>query len=327
MSINYPIKFIPILHERIWGGEKLHTILGKEARDEAIGESWEVSTVPGSVSVVANGSLKSQNLQDLINTYKADFVGDKVFEKYATNFPLLIKFIDAKTDLSVQLHPNDELAMKRHNSFGKEEMWYIMQAEKEAKLMFGFNQKLTREDYKTHLKNNTLSSVLQYEEVKNDEVYYIPTGRVHAIGGGVMLAEIQQSSDVTYRLYDWDRKDKGGKGRELHTELALDAIDFEVPKSFKTDYTFQQNVISPIIDSPYFITEILVLDELGKKIKREYQDSFTIYICVAGEVTFITENDLVNIKKGETIFIPAVLDDYSLFSKIGHAKLLVVGGK
>ena len=327
MNIKYPIKFTPILHERIWGGEKLATILGKEASDLPIGESWEVSTVPNSVSVVANGKLIGQNLQELINTYKADFVGTNVFEKYSTNFPLLIKFIDAKTDLSVQLHPNNALAKKRHNSFGKEEMWYIMQAEKDAKLLFGFNQKLTKEAYKTHLDNNTLPSVLQYEAVKKDEVYYIPTGRVHAIGGGVMLAEIQQSSDITYRLYDWGRKDKHGKGRALHTELALDAIDFEVPKSFKTAYQFETNVVSPIVVSPYFTTDILVLDKSEKRIKRVHQDSFTIYICVEGEVAFITGSDMVNIKKGETIFIPAALEDYILSSKIGYAKLLVVEAK
>ena len=327
MHINYPIKFTPILHERIWGGEKLHTILGKEARDEAIGESWEVSTVPGSVSVVANGSLKGENLQELINTYKATFVGKKVFAKHETNFPLLIKFIDAKTDLSVQLHPNDALAMKRHNSFGKEEMWYIMQTESDSNLMFGFNQKLTKEAYLKHLKNNTLSEVLQYEKPKKEAVYFIPTGSVHAIGGGILLAEIQQSSDITYRLYDWGRKDSNGNSRELHTELALDAIDFKAPRSFKTNYQSVVNTISPVVDGPYFRTDILVLDESRKRIKKDNQDSFTIYICVAGEVDFITENDVVSIKKGETVFIPAVLEDYSLFSKIGHAKLLVVAAK
>lgn len=323
---NYPIKFAPILHERIWGGEKLHSVLGKEKKDIPIGESWEISTVPGSVSVVSNGDLQGENLQDLINTHKEDFVGKKVFEKYGTNFPLLIKFIDAKTDLSVQLHPNDELAQKRHNSFGKEEMWYIMQADESSNLMFGFTKKLTKDEYKEHLKNNTLPEVLQYEKPKKGEVYYIPTGRVHAIGGGVLLAEIQQSSDITYRLYDWDRKDKNGNGRELHTDLALEAIDFKVPKSFKTDYKIEKNEITSIVEGPYFSTSVLELDS-HKKIQKDNKDSFTIYMCVEGEVAFITGSVMLEVKKGESVFIPAALDDYILFSKISFAKLLVVEAK
>ena len=323
MKIDYPIKFKPILHERIWGGNKLHTELGKEKKDIPIGESWEISTVPNSVSVVANGELVGQNLQDLINAYKADFLGEKVFEKYGTDFPLLIKFIDAKTDLSVQLHPNDALAQKRHNSFGKEEMWYIMQADKSSNLMFGFNKELTKEVYKIHLENKTLPDVLQYEKPKKDEVYYIPTGRVHAIGGGVLLAEIQQSSDVTYRLYDWDRKDENGKGRELHTDLALDAIDFKVPTSFKTDYRLEKNRISSIVNGPYFSTSILELDS-SKKIHKKNKDSFTIYMCVAGEVSIVVNNDTVSLRKGESVFIPASVLAYSFLLQTKTAKLLHV---
>jgi len=310
MSIDYPIKFIPILHERIWGGEKLHTLLGKKAVDKPIGESWEISTVPNSVSVVANGNLKGKNLQELIDTYTSDLVGVKVFEKYGTDFPLLVKFIDAKTDLSVQLHPNDMLAQKRHNSFGKEEMWYIMQADLGSKLMFGFKEKLTKKVYLEHLKNNTLAEILHYENVKKGDIFHIPTGRVHAIGAGVLLAEIQQSSDVTYRLYDWDRKNANGKTRELHTDLALDAIDFNLPKYFKTPYDLKPNLENKVVETSYFTTYVLVLDT--KKEMRQNKDSFTIYMCIAGEAVFKTGKDEVIIKTGESVFIPAALEKYCI---------------
>jgi len=323
MSVQYPIKFVPILQERIWGGSKLTTQLGKEANDNPIGESWEVSTVPDNISVVANGILKGSNLQDLINQYKADFVGEKVFLQYGTDFPLLIKFIDAKTDLSVQLHPNDTLAQERHHSFGKEEMWYIMQAEENSRLLFGFNQEVSKEKYLEHLNNQTIPTILHQEKIKEGAVFHIPTGRVHAIGGGVLLAEIQQSSDVTYRLYDWERVDKQGKGRELHTELALDAIDFRVPRSFKTTYESLLNTSSRIVKSPNFETNILVVDTTYA-IAKNNKDTFTIYLCVDGSGTFKTIDFATPIKKGETILIPASLKEYRIQPVESPLKLLQV---
>jgi mannose-6-phosphate isomerase len=323
MILDYPIKFISILQERIWGGDKLHRILGKNLKDIPIGESWEISAVPDNVSVVANGNLRGENLQDLINDYKTDFVGTKVFEKFGTDFPLLIKFIDAKSDLSIQLHPNDQLAKKRHHSFGKEEMWYIMQAEKDAHLFFGFNQELSKKSYLKHLDNNTLPKVLHQEKVKEGDVYYIPAGRVHAIGGGIILAEIQQSSDITYRLYDWDRKDINGNKRKLHTALALDAIDFSMSKDYKTQYNAELNKISPVINSPYFTTNILTLSD-NMSINRSDKDSFTIYMCVEGSGNFITNNISTPITIGESILIPAILQDYEIIPNKKILKLLQI---
>ena len=322
MPINYPIKFTPILKKRIWGGNKLHKLLGKEAQDFPVGESWEVSTIPGSVSVVANGELKGKSLQKLIETHKAAFLGEDIYEKYGTKFPLLIKYIDAKTDLSVQLHPNDELALKRHNCFGKEEMWYIMQADADSHLYIGFNQKLNKEEYQEHLANKTLPSVLHKEKGQKDAVYQIPTGRVHAIGAGVLLAEIQQSSDITYRIYDWDRKDSNGKGRELHTELAIEAIDFKVPDTYQTYYQDKENFYTSIIDTAYYKTKLLHLTTL-KQVATTSKDSFSIYMCVAGQGGFFTELHNVSIKMGECVLIPASLQKYTIKPE-GSMKLLYI---
>lgn len=322
MPINYPIKFVPILKKRIWGGEKLHMLLGKEAQLFPVGESWEISTIPGSVSIVANGTLKGSSLQELIETHKAAFLGEDIYEKYGTKFPLLIKYIDAKTDLSVQLHPNDALAQKRHNCFGKEEMWYIMQADADSHLYFGFNQELSKEDYQKLLENNKLANALHVEKVKKGAVYQIPTGRVHAIGGGVVLAEIQQSSDVTYRLYDWDRKDANRKKRELHTEQALDAIDFKVPEHFQTHYQDKENVYMPLVETAYYKTKILHLTT-KKQVATTSKDSFSIYMCVEGKGNFFTEHYDVPLKMGETLLIPASFSKYTIKPE-GSMKLLYI---
>lgn len=323
MSLNYPIKFKPILQERIWGGNKLHSLFGKPKMSIPIGESWEVSAIPENISIVANGDLKGQNLQQLIDKYKEDLLGKKVFEKFGTQFPLLLKFIVAESDLSVQLHPNDYLAQKRHNSFGKEEMWYIMQAEKDSHLLFGFNQELTKKSYHKHIQNGTLSSVLHSEKVTEGAVYHIPPGRVHAIGGGVVLAEIQQSSDITYRLYDWERKDSFGNNRELHTELAIDAIDFTIPKSFGTSYNAEKNKISPIFSSDNFTTKIIVLTE-DLEINTTQNNSFSIYMCVSGSGEISTNNYSTSLKTGETIFIPSILKSYKIRPKNNSMRLLQI---
>ena len=226
MNINYPIKFEPILKDKIWGGEKLKTVFNKKSTRNDIGESWELSDVDGNVSIVNNGVLKGTSLKTVLNTYKANLVGENVYNKFGNNFPLLIKFIDAKEALSIQVHPNDTLAKERHNSFGKTEMWYVMQAEAEGNLIVGFNKNTSKEEYIKHLEEKKLLEILNQEKVQQGDVYFIPTGRIHAIGAGVLLAEIQQTSDITYRVYDWGRLDDKGNSRELHTELALDAIDY-----------------------------------------------------------------------------------------------------
>lgn len=304
MTNLYPLKFNPIFKERIWGGNKLQTMLQKNSQGDAIGESWEISDVKGEPSVVSKGALQGKTLQELSETFQDALLGKKVYDAFGTKFPLLIKYIDAKSDLSIQVHPNDALAKKRHNSFGKTEMWYVMQADEGAKLMVGFNQEVTKEDYQTHLENNTLTEILNFEEVKKGDVYFLPTGRIHAIGGGIVLAEIQQTSDITYRIYDWNRVDAQGNSRELHTELALDAIDYTVHKNYKTEYASEENKVGTIVDCPYFTTNLLPFK--GEvTLNHEDKDSFVIYMCVKGNVSFQTENHQETLSFGETLLLPA----------------------
>ena len=323
MNINYPIKFKPILKEKIWGGEKLAKILNKQSNKPDVGESWEISDVKGDTSIVVNGKLKGQSLQELIKTYGASLVGKNVYNHFGDKFPLLIKFIDAKTALSIQLHPNDALAQKRHNSFGKTEMWYVMQADKDAELIVGFQKDSNKEEYINHLNNKALLDILNVDKVKKGDVYFIPTGRVHAIGAGVMLAEIQQTSDITYRVYDWDRVDDNGTSRELHTDLALDAIEYKSQASYKTDYNTVKNESSTIVDCQYFTTSVLVIDK-PVSVDNSKKDSFVIYMCVEGEVTIICDTDKKeSLSKGETVLIPADLNKFEIRSN-GHSELLEV---
>lgn len=241
--IDYPIKFRPILQDKIWGGSKLRDVLNKPTTRDRVGESWEISGVKGHISVVDNGSEAGKNLQELLEEYGAKLVGEKIYKQFGNDFPLLIKFIDAKTDLSVQLHPNDELAKQRHNSFGKTEMWFVMQADEGAKLNIGFNKSVEKREYLEHLENGKITDLLNFEEVSKGDSVFINTGKVHAIGAGVLLAEIQQTSDITYRIYDWDRVDDEGNSRELHTALAIDAIDFEKKDDYQLSYEKGKSIL------------------------------------------------------------------------------------
>lgn len=309
----YPLKFQPILKDKIWGGKKLKSLLNKDSQLPNIGESWEISDVEGDTSVVSNGNLENQSLKHLLSAYKADLIGEKNYKQFGNKFPLLIKFIDAKEDLSIQLHPNDELAAKRHNSFGKTEMWYVMQADPGANLIVDFNQKMTPELYLEHLKNKTLPKILNFDKVKAGDTYFIEVGRVHAIGAGVLLAEIQQTSDITYRIYDWDRKDDFGNERELHTDLAIDAIGFDMEDNFRVSYEKTSNQSNPMVSCQYFTTNFLKVDKALQK--ENTYDSFVIYICVEGEAEIKTANHSEVVKKGETILLPAALRSYQILSQ------------
>ncbi len=324
MSINYPIKFEPILKEKIWGGEKLAELFNKKSKKTNIGESWEISGVYRNISKVANGVLKGEPLDNLIVIYRDALVGKKVFKKFSYEFPLLIKFIDAKEALSIQLHPNDELAKERHDSFGKTEMWYVMQADNDSSLIVGFKNDTTTDQYLEHLHNKSLLEVLNVDIVNEGDVYFIPTGRIHAIGAGVLLAEIQQTSDITYRIYDWDRKDDRGHYRKLHTTDALAAIDYTAQENYKTSYKNKLNKVSNIIDCQYFTTNIISLIDKKIKIDHSDKDSFVIYMCVEGNVEFHYEEDKIEILiKGETLLIPAILKKFSILSE-KTSKLLEV---
>ncbi|GAB5564358.1 MAG: class I mannose-6-phosphate isomerase [Winogradskyella sp.] len=316
----HPLKFQPILKDKIWGGEKLIKQFNKASNSKILGESWEISTVPNDVSIVSNGALKNKSLQELLETYKTDLLGKKNYGRFGNDFPLLIKFIDAKQDLSIQLHPDDKLAKERHNSFGKTEMWYVMQADDDANLIVGFNQKMNKETYLKHLEDKTLTQILNFDKVKEGDTYFIEAGRVHAIGAGVLLAEIQQTSDVTYRVYDWDRVDAEGNSRELHNDIAIDAFNFEMEDDFRVEYDTKQNVSNEMVSCPFFTTNFLELDA-SRSIENTH-DSFLIYMCVDGEIEITTENTKDAISKGETILIPASIERFIINSD--YAKLLEV---
>ncbi|PVW16566.1 mannose-6-phosphate isomerase [Marixanthomonas spongiae] len=301
----YPLKFTPILKEKVWGGTKLARFFNKDESDnnQHIGESWEISGLEDAVSTVSNGALKKQGLSKLIARYKAELVGEKVYTRFGDTFPLLFKFIDAHQDLSVQVHPGDELAKKRHDSFGKTEVWYIVNAEKDARLILGFNTPMTETRYLKFLSEGKISDILHEEPVTAGNAFFIAPGTVHAIGKGILLAEIQQTSDITYRIYDWDRPDINGNMRTLHTDLAKDAISYNNIEA-KIAYTDTEDKIIPLKSLPYFETNKL---NLTKRFKRDLKkiDSFVVYMCTDGEAVLQTETGSETIKKGETVLIPA----------------------
>lgn len=317
----YPLKFYPILKERLWGGTKLGDVLGKKIRSENTGESWELSGVEGSVSIVSNGELKGKSLQELIDAHGEILLGKGIYSQFGTDFPILIKFIDANKDLSIQLHPNDELAKQRHNSQGKTEMWYIMDAKPGAELIVGFNRSVEKELFIKSLENNTLLDLLNYEQVKEGDAFFINPGKIHAIGAGVLLAEIQQTSDITYRVFDFNRKDKNGNFRELHTELALDAIDYQQKDDFKVNYGNKENHLNQMVDCKYFKTDFLNLTK-NFELDLTKRDSFTIFMCVGGSATIANESGEATIKRGETVLLPASSSQCSILTE--GTKLLEV---
>ncbi len=322
MYMNQFLKFEPILKDKIWGGEKLKDLLNKKSTRSDVGESWEISDVEGDTSIVSNGFLKGKDLKDLIQEFKGELVGNHIYDQFGEKFPLLIKFIDAKEALSIQLHPHDDLAKKRHNSFGKTEMWYVMQADEKANLIVGFQKEVTQEEYLHHLENTSLTDILNIDEVTSGDVYFIPTGRVHAIGAGVLLAEIQQTSDITYRIYDWDRQDSEGNYRDLHTEEAIDAIDYSSKPSYKTEYQKTQNESSEIVSCPYFTTNVLPI-EGQLSINHTDKDSFVIYMCVKGATTFIYGNQKEEVNIGETVLVPASMKEFTINSEVDSELLEV----
>ena len=320
----YPLKFTPIYKDKIWGGNKIKEVLNKDyGQLPNCGESWELSGVEGNVSVVANGYLEGNTLEELVEIYMGDLVGDQVFDQFGIEFPLLIKFIDANDDLSIQVHPDDELSKQRHNAFGKTEMWYVIQADPGAKLQAGFNQQVDTEQYLQKLDSNRLTEILNFEEVAAGDVYFIPAGRVHAIGKGILLAEIQQTSDITYRIYDYNRLDNKGNPRELHTDLALDAIDFTIFPEYKTRYEPRANESVELVKCKYFTTNVLELNEVVEKDYNQL-DSFVIYICLEGSVEIVTESGTEKVTKGETILLPAVIESVTLQPQSSFVKLLEV---
>jgi len=307
----YPLKFSTIFKDKIWGGHKISDVLGKDFSPlPNCGETWELSGVAGNISTVANGELKGESLTELIQTYKSDLVGEKAYIQFGLDFPLLIKFIDANQDLSIQVHPDDKLAKERHNSFGKTEMWYVIQADEGSSLISGFNQELDKEKYLEYFNAGKLDEILNREEVAAGDVFFLPAGRVHTIGEGLMIAEIQQTSDITYRIYDFDRVDAQGSKRELHVDEALDAIDFKKYDHYKSQYATTINERSLVESCEFFTTNMIKTDQ-AFSVDLPDLDCFKIYICTEGSGQLIYDGGSIDLKFGEVILVPASMKKYT----------------
>ncbi|MCH5238894.1 MAG: class I mannose-6-phosphate isomerase [Muribaculaceae bacterium] len=314
---NQPLSFLPYLKSVIWGGEKIKVYKGINTDQEKIGESWEISAVPGHVSVVEEGLYKGMSLNDLIDEFGSQLLGESVTKKYGKNFPLLIKFIDAADNLSVQVHPDDQLARKRHNSLGKTEMWYIIDAEPDAKIFSGLNREITPEEYKKRVEEGTFAETLAEHSSNPGDVFFLPAGRIHAIGAGNLLAEIQENSDVTYRIYDYDRRDANGNPRELHTDLAKDAIDYKVYDNYKEEAPSESEKEVTLAECEHFVTKRLIID--GNKTIVTDGHSFEILICLEGNVKIICSEGSTHLNAGHSALIPAKVKQFTLE---GKAKLL-----
>ena len=316
-----PLKFEPILKTIVWGGEKIAPYKGIETDQKHIGESWELSGVAGNESVVSEGPLKGKTIAELVKQYKGELVGEHVYENTGDEFPLLIKFIDALTDLSIQVHPNDELAAARHNgSKGKTEMWYVVAADEGAHLLAGLTKKITPEEYAAKVADGTITDVLARYDVHPGDVFFLPAGRIHAICGGCFIAEIQQTSNITYRIYDYGRLGLDGKPREVHTELAKDAIDYTVYPDYRTHYNPEKDEEQEVVSCPYFTTSIY---DLTLPFAKDLSgiDSFMVVMCLEGEGTMEVDGEEVSVHQGETVLIPATADDLC-FVPDGSMKVL-----
>jgi mannose-6-phosphate isomerase len=312
MSELYPLKFEPILKEVIWGGNSLVSRYNKKGNPSArYGESWELSAVSDYQSVVSNGFLAGNNIEELIEVYMGDITGDEVFEKFGNEFPLLIKLVEARDDLSIQVHPGNALSRERHNAYGKTEMWYILEAEKNARIYSGFREKISKDLYINALNSGELPALLSVEHPQPGDAFYTPAGRIHAIGAGILLVEIQQTSDITYRIYDWGRKDSNGKLRELHTDLALDAIDFLATGKSIMQGSVIKNKTHNLVNCEFFTTNVISFNE---RISKDYNliDSFVIYICTEGEFMIRWDGNSEPVVKGETVLLPAMIKDVVL---------------
>lgn len=323
MAELYPIKFETVLKEKVWGGNSLVTNYNKKpAKSEKIGESWEISAVADSLSVISNGFLAGNNIEEIIEVYMGDITGDAIYEKFGNEFPLLIKIIEAREDLSIQVHPGNGLAKERHNAYGKTEMWYILENEKGSKIYTGFRDGVTKESYQTSLSDGSMADLLNIEYPEPGDAFFIPAGRVHAIGAGTVLVEVQQTSDITYRIFDWNRKGTGKEKRELHTDLALEAIDFSVNGKSKLRKIPEMNISENLVSCEFFHTNLI---KFNRSLTKEYYsiDSFVVYICIEGAFTIRWDGETETVVKGETVLLPAMIKEVVL-EPSGEAQLLEV---
>ncbi len=324
----YPLKFEPILKTIVWGGEKIAPFKGIKTEQKNIGESWELSGVKGNESIISNGEFKGRSIPSLIEEFKGELVGNKIYQEHGNQFPLLIKFIDALSDLSIQVHPDDELAGVRHNgSKGKTEMWYVVGTGDNAHLLTGLSENITKEDYVRMVEDGSITNVLTRYDVKKGDVFFLPAGRIHAICGGCFIAEIQQTSDITYRIFDYNRLGLDGKPREVHTELAKDAIDYTVYEDYRTDYSEKLNEENEVVSCKYFTTSIYDLDKAFSKDISDL-DSFVVIMGIEGDGKLITiDNNAVehetSIQQGETILVPANSKEINFIPNSG-SKLKII---
>lgn len=323
MSELYPLKFETVLKEKVWGGKALVSRYNKKSTgSQQVGESWELSAVADNQSVISNGFLAGNNIEELIEVYMGDITGDAIFEKFGNEFPLLIKFIEAQQDLSIQVHPDDDLAKKRHKAYGKTEMWYVLESKKDSKIYTGFKEGVTKKIYEEALMTGKIEDLMNVESAEAGDAFFTPAGRVHAIGAGIVLVEIQQTSDITYRIFDWNRKGSGKEKRELHTELALDAIDFNQTGENKIRIKTEHNKFENLVNCEFFNTNII---SFNKSIDKEYYsiDSFVVYICIEGEFLICWDGNSDKVTKGETVLLPAMIKEVTL-KPMNEARLLEV---
>lgn len=323
MSDLYPLKFEPDLKEKVWGGTTLFTNYNKRTSESSvIGESWEISGLSDNQSVVSNGFLAGNNIEEIIEIYMGDITGDAVFDKFGNEFPLLIKFIEAKQDLSIQVHPDNNLARKRHQAYGKTEMWYILESKIGSQIYTGFKEGVTKEMYEEALLNGRVTELLNAESAVSGDFFFTPAGRIHAIGAGTVLVEIQQTSDITYRIFDWNRINTGKETRELHTDLALDAIDFSASGRNKMHIDPELNKKVNLVSCEFFNTSLL---KFNIPINKEYYDidSFVVYICIEGEFLICWDGNQEKISKGQTVLLPAMIKEIML-EPIKEAHLLEI---
>lgn len=317
--MRQPIKFLPYFKSTIWGGDEISRFKGISLNCKDIGESWELSAVPGCESIVADGDDCGMTLNNLVEKYKDELVGKNVYERYGNNFPLLVKFIDAKDDLSLQVHPNDKLAKERHNSFGKTEMWYILDSKKNAKIHAGLNQSINAEEYEKRVKEHTLMDVVASYDSTPGDLFFLPAGRLHAIGTGNFLVEIQQSSNITYRVDDYNRRDANGNLRELHTELAKDAIDYTCYPDYKSETHKIDSATESLVKCDYFQVNKITVD--GEQSVHNNEDSFMGLVCIGGDGKLKVDGISTPVRQGETLLLPAHVDEFDIE---GNLSLLTV---
>lgn len=311
-SVLYPLKFNPIFKSTIWGGEQIAGYKSLTTPQRNIGESWEISGVKGDESVVASGIFAGRTITELLESHGKEILGEANFKRFGTEFPLLIKFIDARDDLSIQVHPDDTLAAQRHNSKGKTEMWYVVGADEDARLRSGFAKQVTSEEYVASVENSTICDILKEYKVSKGDLFFLPAGRIHSIGAGCFIAEIQQTSNITYRIYDFNRVDADGNSRELHTELAKGAIDYTLLDDYRTEYDrTSKDCEVELVKCPYFTTSLY---NITSEMTLDYStlDSFIIYICLEGGATLLCDTNRVEIAQGESILIPATTSNIEI---------------